>query len=80
MAFSARVADDDNVEAYKDKLIAKVGKAWRIYEDGSYYSQTSGGVMKRGKVMRDVDGTPFVFGSIAGAERFIDLGCPVSLY
>ena len=75
---SMRVKDDDNVEPIGDyKVAARFGKFYRVYEDASYYSQTSGGVMKRGKLMRDADNVPMRFASIAEAEQWVKDGCRI---
>ena len=68
---SYRVRDDDDVEAFGMYLIAKVGKSWRVYEDGSYYSSTSGGVIKKGKVALGLDGCALNFKSKKSAEDWI---------
>lgn len=80
MGFIQRVREDDNVIFYKQYLLWQMlnGK-WRVYEDGSYYSQVSGGVSKRGKVMRNVDDKPLSFVSQKDAEDWIDGGCRVTL-
>ena len=62
MSVSSRVRDDDEVEVFVGEyLVCKSGKSFRIYDDGSYYSQTSGGVTKRGAVVRDTDWKPLNF-------------------
>lgn len=74
---SGRVKADADAESFGDKLIKRAGKWWRVYEDGSYYSQTSGGVMKLGKVMRDAEGKPASFKTLKAAEEWIKAGCRV---
>jgi hypothetical protein len=74
---SQRVKDDANVEPHGKYLIGKVGKRYRVYADGSYYSQTSGGVMQRGKVFNGVDGKAVSFASQERAEAWIDKGRPL---
>lgn len=79
MPTSYRVRDDDPIEGEVDGyLIARVGTRYRVYEDGSYYSSTSGGVIKRGPVMRDTDWTVISFKTIKQAEAWIRNGCLVS--
>ncbi len=79
MPVSGRVRADDDAIDYKGYLIRKAGHQWRVYEDASTYTNTSGQVMIRGKVMRDVDDSVFNFTSQADAEQWIDNGCPVSM-
>jgi hypothetical protein len=78
MAFRDRVKADDDVTWHKEYAIAQTSAGkFRVYEDGSYYSATSGGVGKKGKVMRGTDDKPVQFDTIAEAERWIDEGCRV---
>lgn len=79
MPVSERVADDDEVEAHGKYLIGKVKNKYRIYEDGSYYSQTSGGVIKKGTAVRrwdpdarDKEGKFAEFPTITECEQYID--------
>lgn len=72
---SSRVKEDDDVEPCGDYLIKRVGKRWRVYQDGSYYSQTSGGVMKQGGVMRDAGDKPVSFATLNEAQAWIGEGC-----
>jgi hypothetical protein len=73
-----RVRQDQDVEPLIGNKVAKrVGKRWRVYEDGSYYSQTSGGVMVQGKAMRDVDEKPVAFATLQEAEQWVKDGCKV---
>lgn len=56
MPVSERVRDDDDAADHaQGYLICAVGKRFGIYEDASYYSQTSGGVQKRGTRVRRYD-------------------------
>lgn len=78
MSVSARVRSDEDVEHFNGYLIANVGGKYRVYEDGSYYSQTSGGVTVRGKGVRRYDpeagsaeGKIATFDTIAEAEQYI---------
>jgi hypothetical protein len=73
---TARVKQDEDVEFLAGHKVAKrVGKRWRVYEDGSYYSQTSGGVGSKGKMMRDLDDKPVSFATLQKAEQWVNEGC-----
>lgn len=75
MAVSGRVRADVDAEFHGGYLIKKVGKHWRVYEDASSYSSTSGGYTALGKVMRDADGKVVSFETLAQAQSWIDKGC-----
>ena len=68
---------DQKAEYHGKYMIAPSRKRWRVYTDGSYYSQTSGGVVVRGKVLRTPSGTPVSFETKKEAEQWIDGGCRV---
>lgn len=70
---SQRVANDEG-EAHGQYIIMRRGKYWRVYDDGSYYSQVSGGVQKLGKAQRDADGCIVNFLDKEHAEQWIDGG------
>jgi len=48
-----------------------VGKSWRVYADGTGYSQTTGQTLALGKVERDADNKAVKFASVADAEKWI---------
>ena len=80
MAIRARVRDDDNyvgaVTCNKQNYLiipTKKGK-FRVYEDAGYYSQNSGGVTVRGKVIRDLNDQPIDFNTIEAAEKWVKDG------
>ena len=56
-------------------VICPSGKKWRVYEDATGYSQTSGITLQRGKVMRSTSGKPITFATQAEATAWIDGGC-----
>jgi len=66
---------DQKAEFHGKYMIAPVGKKWRVYTDGSYYSQTSGGVTVRGKAMRNAGDEIISFKTREEAEKWIDGGC-----
>lgn len=72
MATSYRVSNDDDkiIEWAGIFAIAHVQGKFRVYEDGSHYSSTSGGVGKRGRVVRDETGKPLTFATQAEAEAW----------
>lgn len=80
MPVSARVRDGDNAEDHVNgHLICKVGRKFGIYGDASYYSQTSGGVQKRGTLVRrwdpdagDLEGKPAKFATLAEAVAYAE--------
>ena len=65
---------DQASEFYGKYMICKVGKRYRVYTDGSYYSQTSGGVTVRGKALRAPSGELISFSTMKKAEEWIDGG------
>ena len=77
MSTSHRVRADVDAESYGNYLIKQVGKRFRVYQDGSDYSSTSGGYSALGKAMRDCDNRFVAFDTIKDAERWIDGGCIV---
>jgi hypothetical protein len=59
----------DNAEFAGDYIVDKTaGGRWRIYDDGSGYSSTSGATIAKGKVVRDINGIIRNFATQAGAE------------
>ena len=75
---TSRVRCDESVEYEGDYLLSRIGKVWRVYMDGSYYSQTSGGVTVRGKVLRGLDDKPISFTSIEAARSWVRGGCQLT--
>jgi hypothetical protein len=79
MSFSAHCQTIDRRTTAGDfhgrHMICPAGKRWRIYEDGSGYSQTSGLTLQRGKVMRAASGKPVSFATTEAARAWIDAGC-----
>ena len=75
---SDRVRDDDDADDHVNgHLICKAGGKFGIYEDASYYSSTSGGVQKRGRLVRrwdpdagDQEGRPARFDTLAEAVAY----------
>lgn len=86
MPSSFRVRQDDSVVAYRpsgsrsDYLLGQIksGK-WRVYEDATTYTSTSGQTVIKGLAMRDVDDSIFTFPTQQDAIDWIDGGCLVSL-
>jgi hypothetical protein len=75
MAVSARVRQDVDAEAHGDYFIKRVGSGFRVYEDASGYSSTSGGFIALGKVLRDDEGKPVTLPTLEAARSWIDKGC-----
>lgn len=75
MAVSNRVRADVDASFHGRYLIKRVRKHFRVYEDASGYSSTSGGYTALGKVMRDADDKPVQFDTEAQAISWIDGGC-----
>lgn len=76
---SQRVKEDADVTPIgRDKVARKTRFGWRVYEDGSYYSQTSGGVMASGRVMRDADDKPVQFQTFEEAAAWVHGGCRIT--
>ena len=75
---SERVKADDDVDFCGAYLIAHAGRRWRVYGDGGYYSQISGGVTIKGKVLRDASNAPVSFSSQEKAREWIGAGCPIT--
>ena len=57
------------------KMICPAGRKFRVYADGTGYSQTSGITLQRGSVMRAASGKPVAFASMDEARAWIDGGC-----
>lgn len=70
-------AIDQRSEYHGKYMLAMVSGKWRVYEDGSYYSQTSGGVTVRGHVMRNASGDIVRFDTKEKAIEWINGGCLV---
>ena len=80
MPSSFRVRQDDDVVAYGDYLLGQIkGGKWRVYEDATTYTSTSGQTVIKGLAMRDVDDSIFTFPTQQDAIDWIDGGCLVSL-
>jgi len=76
---SQRVAQSfpDRAEFEGDYLILRTGKTYRVYADATGYSQVSGQVIKRGKVLRGADGKPATFSTVGQARAWIRAGRPI---
>ena len=55
----------------RNHMAKKVGKYWRVYDDATGYSQTSGQTLALGKMERDADDKPVKFASVEDAEKWI---------
>lgn len=72
---SDRVAQDFDKDADffsvegMDYILMPSKRGWKVYEDATGYSQTSGQVIKKGKVVRQ-DGKPVVFPTKQEAEAW----------
>lgn len=78
MPASGRVQREQNVADFHGGYIIKqVGRTFRVYEDASGYSQTSGQTIHVGPVMRDDGGKPVGLPSLEAARSWIDKGCRV---
>jgi hypothetical protein len=79
MAASAHCQTIDRRTAAGDfhglHMICPAGKCWRVYEDGTGYSQTTGITFQRGKVMRSTSDKPISFPTMDAARAWIDGGC-----
>jgi hypothetical protein len=56
-------------------IICPAVKRWRVYADGTGYSQTTGITMQRGPVIRAASGKPVHFATPQEARDWIDGGC-----
>ena len=80
MPVSGRVREDDAdlVDFVGDYCVALVRKRFRVYQDGSVYTSTSGITVVRGKLMRrwdpdagDQEGKPASFATQEEAVAYI---------